>query len=155
MGDVAFVICFTLLFVFSVYLGFIVGNHWGERALSAGAYWLYNAVAIIVCVVLAAVLTLFPLLYATPLGLLMGAIAGLKMGFGESVGPWKLLDRFFDVNRRQRGAAGAAARAARKRRKAGEKAPDLISVSGDRAQPSAGRAPKTARRTDNHSRNKR
>ena len=133
MGDFAFLICFILLFVFSVYLGFTVGNYWGERALSAGAYWLYNAIAVVACVVLTAVLTLFPLLYATPLGLLMGAVVGLKMGFGESVGPWKVLDRFFDVNRRQRGAAGAAARAARRREKTGEAAPDLISVSGDKA----------------------
>lgn len=133
MGDFAFLICFILLFVFSVYLGFIIGNYWGERALSAGAYWLYNAIAVVACVVLTVVLTLFPLLYATPLGLLMGAVVGLKMGFGESVGPWKVLDRFFDVNRRQRGAAGAAARAARRRKKTGEAAPDLISVSGDKA----------------------
>lgn len=133
MGDAAFLICFILLFVFSVYLGFTIGNHWGERALSTAAYWLYNAVAVVACIVLTALLTLFPLLYATPLGLLMGAIAGLKMGFGESVGPWKVLDRFFDRNRSQRGAGGAAARTARRRRKTGEKAPDLISVADDRA----------------------
>lgn len=148
MGDFAFLVCFILLFVFSVYLGFTIGNYWGERALSAGAYWLYNAIAVVVCVLLTAVLTLFPLLYATPLGLLMGAVVGLKMGFGESVGPWMVLDRFFDVNRRQRGAAGAAARAARRRKKTGEAAPDLISVSGDKA-------PRRASAANNDTENKR
>ena len=60
MGDTAFVILFALLFVFSVYIGFTIGEHWGERAVDARAYWLYNLVAILICVVLTAVLTLLP-----------------------------------------------------------------------------------------------
>ena len=59
------------------------------------------------------------------------------MGFGESVGPWKLLDRFFDVNRRSEARRG--------RRRAGaqaqpEKAPDLISVAGPAARAKTARA---------------
>ncbi len=128
MGDTAFVILFALLFVFSVYIGFTIGERWGERAVDARAYWLYNLAAILVCVVLTAVLTLLPLLYATPLGLLMGSIVGLKMGFGESVGPWRLLDRFFNRNRGQRGVDAARKAEVRRRRRAGEREPDLISV---------------------------
>ena len=133
MGDFAFLICFILLFVFSVYLGFTVGNYWGERALSAGAYWLYNAIAVVACVVLTAVLTLFPLLYATPLGLLMGAVVGLKMGFGESVGPWKAHDRYFRVNKDQlrRSENGERAEAARRARRDGTPEPELMSVQQD------------------------
>ena len=58
-----------------------------------------------------------------------GAIAGLKMGFGESVGPWKWLDNFMDVNRRHRKVAEKGnGEAYRRRRKTGEAGPNLISV---------------------------
>lgn len=129
MNDPAFMICFLLLFLFSIYLGFIIGNGLGERALSTRAYWLWHLAMVAACIVLTVLFSPFLLLAVTPLGLLGGSIAGLKMGFGESVGPWKLLDRFFNVNRAQRWAArtGSAARA-RKRRRTGESAPDLISV---------------------------
>lgn len=130
MNNPAFMICFVLIFLFSIYLGFVVGNSLGERALSTRAYWLWHVAMVILCVVLTVLLSPFLLLTVTPLGFLGGTIAGLKMGFGESVGPWKLLDRFFNVNRAQRWAAktGSAARA-RQRRKKGESEPDLISIS--------------------------
>ena len=78
---------------------------------------------------LTAVLTLIPLLAAVPLGLLGGCLAGLKMGCGESVGPWSWVDRFFNVNRGHRESTTSGTGAARrKRRSTGAPEPDLMSV---------------------------
>lgn len=61
--------------------------------------------------------------------MLAGTIVGLKLAFGESVGPWKVIDRLLNVNRSHRKAAeNGTGEARRARRKTGEKAPDLISV---------------------------
>ena len=129
MTDLPFAILFILLFLFATYLGFTIGSWAGERAVTKREYWLYN-IAAIAGTALAIGLFAWPaMLYAIPFGFLPGAIAGLKMGFGESTGPWRLLDRFYNVNRSHRETAargGGEARRARKR--AGEKAPDLISV---------------------------
>lgn len=129
MTDPAFIISFAVLFVFSVYLGFSVGNALGARAVTEREYWRWNIIAIVACVLATAVLTTLPLLYAVPLGLLAGAIVGLKMGFGESVGPWAFIDRFFNINRAHRETAErGTGEARRRRRRTGEAAPDVISV---------------------------
>ncbi len=141
MTDPAFIICFLILFLFSIYLGFAIGDHFGQRADTNRAYWLYNLAAVVICILATALIPWPAMLYAAPLGLLAGALVGLKMGFGESAGPWKLLDRFFNVNRRHpestRTGAGARKRA---RRRAGEQEPDLISVEGPQRGADAGRA---------------
>lgn len=139
MTDPAFIICFALLFVFSIYIGFAIGNRAGEHALTNRAYWLYNAAAVAICVFVTAFVPLPAMLYATPLGLLAGALMGLKMGFGESIGPWKLVDRFYDRNRaHQRATETGSGRARRERRRAGEREPDLISVESRNTTPRAG-----------------
>ena len=124
MTDPAFIICFALLFVFSIYIGFAIGNRAGEHALTNRAYWLYNAAAIAICVLVTAFVPLPAMLYATPLGLLAGALMGLKMGFGESIGPWKMVDRFFNRNRgHQRTTETGSGRARRERRRTGDFVP--------------------------------
>lgn len=143
MTNPAFIICFLILFLFSIYLGFAVGDWAGRRALSGRAYWLYNLAAVLICVLATALIPWPAMLYATPLGLLAGALVGLKMGYGESTGPWKLLDRFFNVNRAHRETTRTGAGAARRaRRRAGEQEPDLISV----AEPGTGAASGTEAR---------
>lgn len=135
MTDPAFIISFLVLLIFSIYMGFSVGNRVGERALTSRDYWKYNIIAIVCCIVATALLSWVPLLYAVPLGALGGAIAGLKMGFGESVGPWAVHDRVFNVNRKHREAAGDRKSAERRRRKrTGEAASDLMSVASDSKQ---------------------
>ncbi len=63
------------------------------------------------------------------MGVLAGYIAGLKMGFGESSGPWKWLDNFMDVNKRHRKVAEkGTGEAYRRRSKTGEAGPDLLSI---------------------------
>lgn len=138
MTDPAFIILFVILFIFSIYLGFTVGTYAGERAVTAREYWVYNLIAVVVSIIATAFLTLVPLLCAAPLGFLAGCFTGLKMGYGESSGPWKWLDRFFNVNRAQQAAAARGTRkATRQARRRGEAAPDVISVADDASASSA------------------
>lgn len=129
MGSPAFIIVSLVLFLFSVYIGFTVGQAAGAKVPSTRAYWMANGAAIVAAVLLTLILSQLPLLYAAIVGLLAGVIAGLKMGFGESVGPWRKHDEAFNVNRAQRDAADKGTAAARRRRRsAGEREPDLIST---------------------------
>lgn len=129
MNSPAFIICSALLFIFCVYIGFLVGSTLGERAVTKADYWKMNAAAIIAAVLAAMVLAALPLLYSAIVGLLAGCIVGLKMAFGESVGPWRAVDRALNVNRSHRETAERGTGTARRaRRRSGEKAPDLISV---------------------------
>lgn len=131
---VAFFICALLLLLFGLYVGFSIGSHLGERACTTADYWKLNAGAIVVTVLLSCILAGLPLLYGAIIGLLAGCIAGLKMGFGESSGPWRALDRFYNINKAHRDAAESGSGAARRRRKrTGASAPDVISVADDSA----------------------
>lgn len=90
----------------------------------------------LVCSVLLVSLVPLPLVQVGAMGVLAGGIAGLKMGFGESTGPWKWLDSFMNVNRHQRKVTEkGTGEAYRRRRKTGEAGPDLISV--DKKGPSS------------------
>lgn len=127
--DFAFALVFILLFLFSVYIGFLLGTAAGEHAVTTADYWKMNAAAIIIAVLASFVLAGLPLFFSVIVGLLGGAIFGMKMAFGESSGPWKWHDRAFNVNKGHREAAEQGkGEARRKRRRTGEKAPDLISV---------------------------
>ena len=67
-------------------------------------------------------------------GAVAGAVAGLKFGYGESVGPWKLVDRLMTPATRQRDRERARARrAAVRRAKTGDAEPELMSVDGHAA----------------------
>ena len=125
----AFFILAALLLLFGLYLGFHIGSTIGGRLESRSDYWRANAVALAVAAAVGVVISSFPLLYGAVVGLVGGVIAGLKMEFGESVGPWHAVDRAFDINKGQRDAAQAKTAAARRARKrAGTAAPDVISV---------------------------
>lgn len=129
MDNPAFLICALLLFAFSVYIGFLIGNNVGMRAVTRSDYWKMNGIAIVVAVLLSFVLAAVPLFYAVDVGLLAGAIVGLKMAFGESVGPWAVHDKMFNVNKSHRETAEKGTGEQRRRRRVtGEDAPDLISV---------------------------
>lgn len=137
MTNPAFLICALLLFAFSVYIGFLIGNNVGMRAVTRADYWKMNAAAIIVAVLLSFILASVPLFYAVDVGLLAGAIVGLKMAFGESVGPWAVHDKMFNVNKEHRETAEKGVGEERRRRRAtGEDAPNLISVEDTSARQS-------------------
>ena len=113
----------------------MLDDGWGKRIVTAKAYWLCN-LGMLACSVLLVSLVPLPLVQVGAMGVLAGAIAGLKMGFGESTGPWKWLDSFMNVNRHQRKVAEkGTGEAYRRRRKTGEAGPDLISV--DKKGPSS------------------
>ena len=118
-----------MVFGFAVYIGFLVGQELSRRYLvTARAYWAAN-IGGLVAVVLAVALIPAMMIQIILMGVLAGYIAGLKMGFGESSGPWKWLDNFMDVNKRHRKVAEkGTGEAYRRRRKTGEAAPDLISI---------------------------
>lgn len=131
MTNPAFIILFAILFLFSVYIGFLIGQTVCEqRVVTARSYWAWNIGGIALAVVLSVFLAALPLLYAALFGLLAGYIAGMRMSFGEAVGPWKMLERFLNREGRQKVAGDETGDARRRRRKTGEAAPDLISVEG-------------------------
>lgn len=132
MDNPAFIVLFVILFLFCIYIGFLLGIWAGERAVTKADYWKYNAAFFFAAAVLFALAGTVIMLYAACFGMLAGGIAGLKMGFGESAGPWKLLDRFYNANKRHREVAERGGGQERRRRKrAGEQPPDLISVAED------------------------
>ena len=66
-------------------------------------------------------------------GAVAGAVAGLKFGYGESVGPWKFVDRLMTPAARQRDRERARARrAAAKRARTGAAETELLSVADAR-----------------------
>ena len=127
-ADWAFAIVYVMVFGFAIYIGFLLGDAAGKRIVTTRQYWAANFAAL-VGVVLLVGLVPSAFIQVSSMGVLAGGIAGLKMGFGESSGPWKWLDNFMDVNRRHRKVAEkGTGEAHRRRRKTGEAGPDLISV---------------------------
>lgn len=124
-----YIITYVMVFGFAVYIGFLIGQELSRRYLvTARAYWAAN-IGGLVAVVLAVALIPAMMIQIILMGVLAGYIAGLKMGFGESSGPWKWLDNFMDVNKRHRKVAKkGTGEAYRRRRKTGEAGPDLISI---------------------------
>ncbi len=78
----------------------LLGGIWGGYKLGEHVrgnpreYWTWNAVAFVVCVLLDMVgLALgWHWLAVSALGLLAGLITGMKYGYSESIGIWKMFD---------------------------------------------------------------
>ena len=103
-----FVVLALVLFIFAIYIGFLCGQ-WAceKRVITKRDYWIANFAGAAAVVLLTWVFSLFPLVQFAPIGWLGGFIAGLKMSFGESVGPWRKHDEVFNVNKAHRAAADA------------------------------------------------
>lgn len=122
----------SLLFLgFGIVLGQDLGHRLSQNCNTKKQYWLYNAAVLLFGMLISAVVSLLPLLIfpAFTIGMMAGAIVGLKFGFGESIGPWRFHDEKLRVNKDHIKATktGSAARR-RERKRAGEKEPELISV---------------------------
>ena len=144
MGSPAFIILFAILFLFSIYIGFLTGQGiCDSRVVTARDYWVWNIGGIVLAAVLSAFLSALPLLYAALFGMLAGYIAGMRMSFNEAVGPWKALDRFLKRESARAKPASPSAKADARRRKTGDDGPDLISV--DDAGASAGASKRTSK----------
>ena len=107
-----FVVLALVLFLFAIYIGFLCGQ-WAceKRVITKRDYWIANFAGAAAVILLTWVFSLFPLVQFAPIGWLGGFIAGLKMSFGESVGPWRKHDEVFNVNKAHRAAADANHRA--------------------------------------------
>lgn len=95
-----FVVLALVLFLFAIYIGFLCGQ-WAceKRVITKRDYWIANFAGAAAVVLLTWVFSLFPLVQFAPIGWLGGFIAGLKMSFGESVGPWRKHDEVFNSTR--------------------------------------------------------
>lgn len=125
------VIVALLLGIFGIVLGFHIGNNIGEKTETKRHYWLYNFYVYVAVIAAIAVFIGIDLvmLIAFCLGFLGGAIAGLRMGFGQAVGPWKLQDRFFRPSQKSNDPRDPKSPRNRpKKHRKGEDVPELMSV---------------------------
>lgn len=125
----------VILFAFGLLLGVRIGDELSGRAVTRRDYWRLNLEVLGVGVLVSAVLwaTGWLLLVGASFGLLVGAISGLKMGFGESVGPWGAVDRKLGTNKDQvrRAKNPEHAAAVRRARRDGTEMPEVMSVQDD------------------------
>lgn len=136
MSDGFAITVVSLLFaVFGIVVGFHLGDEAGARCENTARYATANVVAILVGSLLFMVVwaTGYVVLGMFAFGAVAGAVAGLKFGYGESVGPWKFVDRLMTPAARQRDRERARARrAAAKRARTGAAEPELMSVADAR-----------------------
>ena len=107
------------------------GLEGGKTAANDRQYWARNGVALLVGVAVSAVVAATGLLTLVGLsiGLIGGAVAGLKFGYGKSVGLWRKHDTVFRVNKDQVAAADSAKQARDEGMTEEERAKrDLVSV---------------------------
>lgn len=127
-----------ILFAFGLVVGVHVGEELAKRVVTRRDYWRYNLEALGAGVLVSALVwaTGWRLLVGVSFGLLVGVISGLKMGFGESIGPWGAVDRRLGTNRDQvrRASEPARAEAVRRARRDGTEEPEVMSVA---AQPAS------------------
>lgn len=136
MSDGFAITVVSLLFaVFGIVVGFHLGDEAGARCENTARYATANVVAILVGSLLFMVVwaTGYVVLGMFAFGAVAGAVAGLKFGYGESVGPWKFVDRLMTPAACQRDRERARARrAAAKRARTGAAEPELMSVADAR-----------------------
>ena len=105
------VVVVTMLFgVLGIMIGYKAGLEGGKTAANDRQYWARNGVALLVGVAVSAVVAATGLLtlMGLSIGLIGGAVAGLKFGYGKSVGLWRKHDTVFRVNKDQVAAADSA-----------------------------------------------
>lgn len=135
MGDGFGITIVSILFAaFGIVMGFHFGEEAGYRLEGKGAYAAANLAAVVIGGFL------FMIVFATgyvvvgmfAIGAVAGAVAGLKFGFGESVGPWKFVDKLMTPAARERDRDRARVKRAEIKREAtGEAEPELMSVKGE------------------------
>lgn len=121
-----------LLFAFGIVVGFHLGEEAGSRCEGTAGYVVANLAAVLVGSFAFMFVWAFGLVVVgmCAIGAVAGAVAGLKFGYGESVGPWKFVDRLMTpAARRGDRERARARRAERERERSGAPAPELMSVS--------------------------
>ena len=126
------VVVVTMLFgVLGIMIGYKAGLEGGKTAANDRQYWARNGVALLVGVAVSAVVAATGLLtlMGLSIGLIGGAVAGLKFGYGKLVGLWRKHDTVFRVNKDQVAAADSAKQARDEGMTEEERAKrDLVSV---------------------------
>lgn len=126
------VVVVTMLFgVLGIMIGYKAGLEGGKTAANDRQYWARNGVALLAGVAVSAVVAATGLLtlMGLSIGLIGGAVAGLKFGYGKSVGLWRKHDTMFRVNKDQVAAADSAKQARDEGMTEEERAKrDLVSV---------------------------
>ena len=123
LGFAGAVIALLFLF-FGIFAGVGAGDILAKRCVTRGEYIRMNVVVLAAGALLTAVVCL------TGLFMLVMLVFGMKMTFGESVGPWKKADTAFRVNKDhvRRAKDPEAAEAARRARRDGAPEPELMST---------------------------
>lgn len=135
--DAGFAVAIMALFLllFGIVTGVGLGDELSKRCVTKGEYLRANLGALLLGSVACALVLMSGLtvLLGLVIGIVAGTITGLKMGFGESVGPWKFVDKHFRANKDQlrRSENSAQAEAVRRARRDGTPEPEFISVQQD------------------------
>ncbi|MDY2787905.1 MAG: hypothetical protein SOU05_00650 [Atopobium sp.] len=124
-----------VLFVFGTVLGEHLAESYGYKLVTRRDYLLANVAWFVAGIALSGIVwaTGWTTLAAFTFGMIAGGMAGFKIAFGESIGPWKFVDKFFNTNKRHVAAAqdthADARRKARREWKEGKgPEPELMSV---------------------------
>ena len=98
-----YIIVALMLGLFGLVIGFHFGNETGARITDTKEYWRYNLIVYLITIGIAAVFIACSLLMLVfvCVGFLAGFVGGIHMGYGESLGPWKGLDRFMRKNNKK------------------------------------------------------
>lgn len=142
MDEFAVVIVSLLFLILGIVIGVRVGEEAAKNCVTTKDYWVANLIVFLIGAFVSMFVwaTGFVVFAGFTIGMIGGAVAGLKFGFGESSGPWKFHDKTFRVNKDQLDTAESGkGEARRRRRKEGGPEPELMSV-----------APQTARKTDSN-----
>ena len=136
MGDGFGITIVSILFaVLGIFIGFHLGEDAGGRVRGTSGFFAANLAAVLAGSFLFMVvwITGYVVLGMFAIGAIAGAIAGLKFGYGESVGPWKFVDRLMTPEARARDRERARVkRAERERARTGASEPELMSVADDK-----------------------
>lgn len=99
-----YIIIALLLGLFGIIIGFRFGDECGHKTTSNKQFWKYNGYCYLVVIFATALFLAVDLVMLTFIcvGFLGGFIAGIRMGFGESVGPWKAHDRFYAPRKKRK-----------------------------------------------------
>lgn len=85
--------------VLGLVIGHRIGLELGKKAQTNKQFWLYSAGILGCGILLTALAAFFPtVVLALVFGLIAGAIAGCKHGYGQSVGLWAKHDKAFLVS---------------------------------------------------------
>ncbi len=120
-----------VFFLFGIFAGVGLGDILAKRCVTRGEYVRMNLAVLGVAALAAAVIFVIQLsmLLALVFGVVAGTLAGMKFGFGESIGPWGFADKKAGTNKDQVRRVGSKnAEAYRRARRDGTPEPEYMSV---------------------------